>query len=485
MKKNLVQNLDLLRGNLNCVGLQAKSTTLQLMKRPHLILFQSLFLILLSGLLPFAATAQEADTTVIFRWEIHEEINPAAWRKTQKAFEQAEAADADLMILELNTYGGLLHVADSIRSRFLRSELPIVTWVNNNAASAGALISIATDAIYMSEGANIGAATVVDQSGKPVPDKYQSYMRSIMRSTATAKGRDPDVAEAMVDPDVYVPGISDTGKVLTLTTAEAIEIGFAAGEAESFPELLEKLDVEKPFVVVNLEEKWYDKVIGFLTSPTVSGFLILIMLGGIYFELQTPGIGFPIAAAAIAAVLYFAPLYLEDLAQSWEILLFIVGIALLAVELFVIPGFGIAGISGIVLMLIALVLSLVQNFYFDFTFAGTDNLLRAVLTVLISFVVAVGLLLLFGRNLIQSRGFQSLVLQTRLESKNAYTNIISQKESLVGKTGVAVTDLRPGGKVEIEDEQYDVVSEGGFISRGTRVKVLQDYRTRIVVREVA
>ncbi|HML85209.1 MAG TPA: nodulation protein NfeD, partial [Bacteroidales bacterium] len=201
-------------------------------------------------------------------------------------------------------------------------------YIDNNAASAGALISIACDSIYMRSGANMGAATVVDQTGKAMPDKYQSYMRSMMRSTAEVKGRDPKIAEAMVDPRISVPGLIDSTMVLTFTPTEAIKWGYCQGSAENIPELLAKVGIDK-YTIIKQEITPLDKFINFLINPLVSGVLIMIIVAGIYFELQTPGIGFPSFAAIAAAVLYFAPLYLEGLAANWEILLFIIGLILL------------------------------------------------------------------------------------------------------------------------------------------------------------
>jgi membrane-bound serine protease (ClpP class) len=221
----------------------------------------------------------------------------------------------------------MLDAADSIRTAILKSDIPVYVFIDNNAASAGALISISCDSIYMNPGANIGAATVVDQSGKPLPDKYQSYMRSMMRSTAEASGRDPDIAQAMVDPRIriYIEGISDTGQVLTFTAKEALKHNFCEGIAESIEEVMELANI-KEYTIIEQKLTATDKIIKFLINPFVSGILIMIIIGGIYFELQTPGIGFPIAASAIAAIIYFAPLYIEGLAEHWEIVIFIVGV---------------------------------------------------------------------------------------------------------------------------------------------------------------
>ncbi len=175
----------------------------------------------------------------IYKFDIKEEIAPPVWHKTKKAFREAREFKTNLILIHMNTYGGMLDAADSIRTTILNSEIPVWVFIDNNAASAGALISIACDSIYMRSGANIGAATVVDQTGKPMPDKYQSYMRSMMRSTAEASGRDPDIAQAMVDPRFAIEGITDTGQVLTFTAQEAMKYNFCEGIAESVNEVLD------------------------------------------------------------------------------------------------------------------------------------------------------------------------------------------------------------------------------------------------------
>jgi len=362
-------------------------------------------------------------------------------------------------------------MADSIRTRLLNMPMPTIVYINNNAASAGALISIACDSIYMVKGANIGAATVVNQTGEPMPDKYQSYMRSTMRSTAEAQGRDPRIAEAMVDDRIYIQGIIDSGYTLTFTTSEAIENGFCEGEVESIKEIIEEHLGIEDYEIVEYKEDTLDKLIAFLMNPAVSGLLMLMIMGGIWFELQTPGVGFPLAAAIVGAILYFAPLYLEGLAENWEILLFVVGIILLGIEVFVLPGFGVAGIAGIAFVITSLTLALLQNVVFDFSFVDIDQVALALARVVIVFFVGIGLMLLFGRTVLDSTFFQKMVVQGVQDSSQGYSVAEEKTSSLIGATGVAVTDLRPAGKVEIQDVRYDASTEGEFIEKGATVKV--------------
>ena len=251
--------------------------------------------------------------------EIKQNIDPRINRYTKLMLEEVEKKDYDMIIIEMDTYGGALNDADDIRTRILDFDKPIYSWINKDAASAGALISIACDSIYMSSGASIGAATVVTADGSAAPDKYQSYMRSIMRSTAEAKNRDPNIAEAMVDQDVKIDSLSQEGKVITFSTSEAIKNGFCEAEINSIDELMNHLNYDN-YEINKFELSSTENIIAFFLNPMISSVLILIILGGIYFELQTPGVGFPIMAAIIAGILYLTPYYLNGLAENLSLI---------------------------------------------------------------------------------------------------------------------------------------------------------------------
>jgi len=434
---------------------------------------------LLFCILVLTSTLEAQDKKLVYQFKIQEEIGPAAWRTTQKAVQEAEDMNADYILIHMNTYGGMVDAADSIRTRLLNAKPIVLVFIDNNAASAGALISIACDSIYMRKSGSIGAATVVNQTGEVVPDKYQSYMRATMRATAESTGRDPRIAEAMVDPTVYIEGIIDSGKVLTFTSSEALRYGFSNGTAESIAEVLALAGV-RDYTVVKQQLTALDRLINLLVSPAVSGILVLVILGGIYFELQSPGVGFPILAAITAAILYFAPLYLEGLAANWEILLFVIGLALLALELFVIPGFGVAGIAGITSILIGLVFSLIQNDGFDLELAGTTEVLTALATVLIPFTSIVVFLFLYGEKLLARRGFRRLVLQDVQSPAAGY--VIADQQHLIGAKGITKTTLRPTGKVEIAGERYDARAEISFIETGVAIEVVGQERFELIVR---
>jgi membrane-bound serine protease (ClpP class) len=463
-----------------------------------------LFLILFFNFpisLSFAQVHQEKSSgssvkILVYKFDIKKTIAEPVWRTTKQSFTEAEQSGADYVLIHMNTYGGTLDAADSIRTVILNSEIPVFVFIDNNAASAGALISIACDSIYMRKGASIGAATVVNASGSVVAEKYQSFMRSTMRATAEAHGkdtiikgtdtllvwhRDPRIAEAMVDPRVYLEGITDTGQLLTFTTNEAIKYGFCEGEAESVEEVMEITGIEnyeiKEYVLKPLES-----FIQFLVNPIIQGILIMIIIGGIYFELQTPGVGFPLGAAIFAAIFYFAPLYLEGLAENWELVLFIAGLILIGIEIFAIPGFGVAGVTGITLMVAGLTLSMVDNIVFQFDIlSGVSAVLKALFIVVVSALLSFLFSLYISKKIFTTRHFR-FALDTVQETDKGFVGVDSsiQKE-MIGKTGVATTILRPSGKVEINGEIFDAVSEVGYINKGEEIKVVRDLAGQIYV----
>lgn len=438
-----------------------------------------LIFLLLSSL--FSLLVAQNTTTRVYSFEIDDNISRPALRKTEKAVREATQDSADILLLRLNTFGGELEAAEKIRTLLLEAPMQTFVFIDPNAASAGALISIACDSIYMSPGASIGAASVVDQSGAVLPDKYQSYMRSLMRATAEKTGRDPLIAQAMVDPDTYIKGIIDSGKVLTFTTHEAIQFGYCQGEANSVTQALEEAGIEN-YILQEQHLTWIDKVIGFLTSPVISGILIMLIIGGIYFELQTPGVGFPLIVAVTAALLYFAPHYLEGLAAHWEILLFVIGVVLLILEIFVTPGFGVLGILGIIFTFTALVLTMVFNIGFDFQFAPPKALSNNILIVLTSIIVGFLASLWLGKKLLitQTR-FGSLSLNTELDTEKGFVAQDMRLNQLIGKEGITLTFMRPAGKVEIDGEIYDATSYAGLIDKDEKVVVTRFENSQLVV----
>ncbi|MBL7924153.1 MAG: nodulation protein NfeD [Bacteroidia bacterium] len=428
-----------------------------------------------------ALPAPETKKVTVFQIDVRDEINPGMARQVSKGLEEARRLQAGRILIRMNTYGGLLDAADSIRTALLNSPVPVMVFIDNNAASAGALIAIACEKIYMRRGASIGAATVVNESAEALPDKYQSYMRSMMRSTAEARGRDPRIAEAMVDPRISIPGVNDSGKVLTLTSSEALKLNYCNGLAETVPEAL-KAEGLTDYRLVKFEPGLLDRFIGWLLHPAISGVLILLMLGGLYYELQHPGIGLPLIVALGAAVLYFAPLYLEGLAANWEILVALGGLLLIAVEIFVLPGFGIAGIGGIVLLLFGLTTSLLRNDGFDFSGVSGYAFASSIAVVLVGMAGALGLFLLASRVLSDSPLFRKLVLSTEMNAAAGYSAAIQLPAP--GSRGRSTSLLRPSGKVRVGEQVYTASSESGFIESDAEVEVVAVQGSNLIVKAV-
>ena len=412
---------------------------------------------------------------VVYRIRLDQDIDPAARRLVTLGLEKATAAEADYVLLDLDTYGGAVDAADSIRSAILRYEKPVVAFVNMQAASAGALISIACDSIYMKTGSSIGAATVVNQTGEVMPDKYQSFMRGMMRATAQATGRNPEIAESMVD----------TANVLSLTPSEAIEAGFCEGICEDEFEVARQVIGSNDFVIKNMDDdiSWLDRLIQLLLNPLLQSIFMMMIIGGIFVEIRTPGIGLPLVTAIVGALLYFAPAYLGNLATYWEILLFVVGLVLIGVEIFVLPGFGVCGISGIIAVVLSLAFAMVDNAEL-LNWDGTLNLepiLRPIGIVVISASAAIFGSVWLVRKLYATRSFDHIALRQELKADEGFTGVVSGLESLVGETVTVFTDMRPSGKVKTADGRIleGTLKFGGFAEKGTSLTVISAEQGRL------
>lgn len=437
-------------------------------------------------LLPGTVTATGRECKV-YTFPINGDIMPAQQRLVSKCLTEAREQETDLVVIRMNTYGGLVNVADSIRTMILNYPTPIWVYIDNQAASAGALIALAADRIYMHPGGSIGAASVVDQNGQPMPDKFQSFMRATMRATAESHGqvieriengdtirrwwRDPQTAEAMVGRTV---ADSTTVNVLTFTASEAVKNHFSEGTASSLEETLAQGGVET-YTLTEYRPTTLDRLLAWLMNPVVQGIFVMMIVGGIYFELQSPGIGFALVVAILGAVLYFAPLYLEGVAQNWELILFIIGLVLLAVEIFVLPGFGIAGVAGIVAVILGLSFAAIDNDLLRHLPTGEITvgwILQPILVVIIAATAAlIGGLLLSKRFLTGTTPLQrKVVLTAEMAPEQGYVSHPQVASELIGKTAEVAAVLRPSGRVIIDGIYYDAIAEEGqFIPRGKQV----------------
>ncbi len=415
----------------------------------------------------------------VFIVPIQGPIDNVLARYVSRATRDAEAAGASLIVFDVDTFGGLVSAADKIRKTILDIEPATVAFIDKNAASAGALISYASDRIVMVPGASIGAATVVEGgTGEAAPDKHQSYMRGLMRATAEANGRDPRIAEAMVDEALAVEGVSEAGSVLTLSSGEALRLGVADAVLDDIDDVVAQAGLA-PTASVAHRASTLERALRFFSSPVLQSLLMLMMMGGLYFELQTPGVGFPGAIAAVGAAMFFAPHYMIGLVQSWEIVLFGIGVLLLLAEIFVIPGFGVAGIGGLALVVGSLFAALIGNV--GLAFPPFAALAPAVGTMAVTLVLLIVLMFSLSKYLPKSDRFGQLVLAPELASASGYVSS-ETLEDLVGQTGVSVTPLRPAGMANIGGDRIDVVTRGEFVTPGVPVEIIQVRGSRVVVR---
>ncbi|MCM1067612.1 MAG: nodulation protein NfeD [Muribaculaceae bacterium] len=429
-----------------------------------------------------ASIFARAEGGTVFVIPIDTEIDNSAFHHFRQGLRQAREARASMLVLHLNTYGGALDAADSIRTSLLRVEMPTVAFVDVNAASAGALIALACDSVFMAPGASMGSATVVNGAGEPMPEKYQSYMSTIMRATAEHHGkvirddslvwrRDPSIAASMVNPEVSV----------SLTSAQAVECGYADGVASSIDEILSDLD-RAGAPVAYYRSSLADDILGFLSNAAVRAVLVMLIIGGIYMEMHTPGLGFAAAVATVATALYFLPMLVGGSVPAWVLVALIAGVVLIALEVFVVPGFGVCGISGILAIAAALVGALTSNDAvtgFDLGALG-----HSLAVVGIGTVLAVGAIWY----LTSSHGPECFrrhsELMTELSVADGFVGVDMSPMRFVGQHARAVTVLRPAGKIEIGSEVFDAVSTGPFIAAGHQVKVVKYENAQLYVSEL-
>jgi len=433
-------------------------------------------------LLLIVSTVATAWAQKVYVLELKSEIDAPAARYMMRGVEEAKENGATALLVHLDTYGGRVDHADSIRTSLLDAGMPTAVYIDRNAGSAGALISIACDKIYMAAGATIGAATVVNGGdGQAAPDKYQSYWKGIMRTTAEVKGRNPAIAEKMVDQKLELPGISPAGQVITFSTQEAIEHQYCDGEATTLEEVLEKMG-QSGSEIINYRGSSVDQAINFLIDPTVTSILILLIFVGVFMEMKTPGVGFAGGIAVVAIAAFFAPHYIEGLVEVWEMVLFIVGILLIAVEIFVVPGFGVPGVLGIAATVVGLVASVIDNH--GVSLEGTDwtEILEKTAWVLVMMVSGILVVVVLAKRLLKGKAGSPLVDTSAQTVAEGYTAVRREILDMVGEVGTALTDLKPSGFVEVRGEKVDAIALGGVVDKGNTVRVEKVDGLTLIVR---
>lgn len=397
-----------------------------------------------------------------------------------RVLDDATRDGAAAVILDINTLGGRVDAAVAIRDTLLAAQTPTVAFINRRAISAGALIALAADKIAMAEGGTIGAAAPVEiglpgGTAQPVAEKTVSYVRKEFRATAEARKRPPLLAEAMVDADVEIAGVIEKGKLLTLTTDEALQHKLVDFRANSIEALLQNLMIADS-EIRRAAPNWAEGLVRFLTHPIVSSLLIMIGILGVVTEIRTPGFGVPGAVGIASIGLFFWGHWLVQLAGWEEMLLVAGGILLLGVEVFVIPGFGLVGVLGI--------MALVGGFGLSLVGAGAtpEAMMRATMQVVLALVLAIAATLVLLRFLPQLKFGRWLVLEGELPANSGYASPPATDRDWLGAHGVAATILRPAGVADLDGNRVDVVSDGDFIEAGEPIVVTRVDGNRIVVR---
>lgn len=409
---------------------------------------------------------------------IEEEIDLGLAPYVRRVVSEAEKENVDAIVFRINTFGGRVDAATQIKDAIISTNILTIAFINNRAISAGSLIALSCDKIVMVPGSSIGATTVVDQTGQKQAEKYQSYMRSEMRSTAERNGRRTDIAEGMVDERIVVEGLVDSTKLITLTAEESIKFGIADTLVNNLSELLVAFDL-KNASEIKLDQNWAEGVVRFLNNPIISSILIMIGFFGLLAEIKSPGWGVPGTAGLIALTLFFGSSYILELASIIEILMFMLGVGLILLEIFVIPGFGLAGISGIILVFVSLFLSLIgSDPFIDF-----DMISTAIIQLSASLVAALVFIFILARYLPKTTVFRKFVLSDAEKSDEGFSSH-SITQDLVGQEGVALTTLRPSGTAEFNGKRVDVVTESEYVEKGKKIKVIAVEGIRVVVREI-
>ena len=427
-----------------------------------------LVLFSLTGIISAGHT--EAQEKVVYVVPVVETVEKGLLAFLERAVGEAEEANAEAIIFDIHTPGGAVDAAGGIGKLLTSTDIKTIALVNKEALSAGAYISLNTDEIYMVPGSTMGAAAIIDQQGNTAGKKAESYWFAAMKSAAVETGRDPIYGQAMADESIDLPELgAEKGKLLTLTAEQALEVGYSEGTVKNLAALLDKLGLEDA-EIRNVNETFAEKLARFLTHPVVIPILLTIGSLGLVLELYSPGFGLPGLMGLSSLLLFFYGHLVAGLAGFETVILFALGIGLILLEFFV-PG-GIAGAIGFI--------TIIASF-----FIASDNVVHMGISLLIAMSASVLLSILmirvFGKRM---KLFKRIILTDSTSTENGYVSNKNRLE-LIGVEGITVTALRPSGTVLIEDERIDVVSEGGFIAKDRRVRVIKTEGSRIVVREVS
>src|SRR5688572_901101 len=433
--------------------------------------------LMLSGVAVVARLNGQSSRPVVYAISIEGMIDLGLAPFLARTIREAKEAGAAAVLLDINTFGGRVDAAVAMRDTLLNSQVRTIAFVNQRAISAGALIALACDTLVMTQGGTIGAAApVTGGTGptQPADEKSVSYVRKEFRATAETRKRPPEFAEAMVDADVEIAGVITKGKLLTLTTSEALKYKVAELTADTVEAALEAAGVPGA-EVRRARQTWAETLVRFLTHPVVSSLLMTVGLLGLLVEIRTPGFAVPGTIGLLTLGLFFWGHWIVQLAGWEELLLVSIGAALIALEVFVIPGFSVAGIAGIVVVVAGLGMTLVG------AGATVSVVITALGRVALSILLAMAGALALLRVLPQLPFGRHLVLDTGMPATLGYVSAPEGDSRLLRRSGTALSPLRPAGIATIDGVRVDVVSDGGFIEAGTPIEVTRVEGNRVVV----
>ncbi|WP_416149314.1 NfeD family protein [Salipaludibacillus sp. HK11] len=441
------------------------------MKKNFRVMGYSLMMILAFMLLIFTPPEAKSDGSgqLVYYIPLEQTVERGLEAFLNRSIQTAEEAGADQIVFEVNTPGGYVDAAGDIAKLIRDANAPTTAFIVGDALSAGAYLSLNADQIVMTPGTEMGSAAVIDGTGNAAEDKAQSAWLGSMRSAADINNREHLYALAMADASIDLPEYgAGEGHLLTLTSSEALEVGYAEAVVENRAELLELMNIENA-TEITTEVSFAEQIARFVTSPIVIPILLSIGSLGLVLELYSPGFGIPGIMGASSLLLYFYGHLVAGFA-GWEtLILFAIGVILLLVEIFS-PSFGIFGIVGIG----AMIGSLVMSSY------STANMLMSVgIAIIVTIVASV----LFFKYVGYSGPMQRIIFTDQTKTELGYVSNVNRDE-LMGEVGKTLTILRPSGTAELNNERLDVVSEGGYIEQGKKVKVISVAGSRIVVREV-
>jgi len=388
------------------------------------------------------------------------EINRATYNFVKNTVEDINENGAKGIIFEIDTYGGLVTEAQRIKDVIIASEVPTISYVNNNAQSAGVLITIASERVVMSKSSTIGSAETI-----PNDEKTLSMWRSVLRDTAQYRNRESLIIEAMADKDIFIEGITQKGKLVNLTSNEAFEYGIADFISSDVGEILTHFNLVGQ--IVQVEEGFQIKLAKYISNPYISSILLTIGMIGFVIEIFSPGFGFGGTIGIMGFALYFGGNILAGNSTWTSIILFVVGLILLIIEGMV-PGFGLPGIGGIIFVIVGTIIAM-------------DNFKLALLSLSISIIITTIVTYFIVKMGFKSKIFKGIILENRLDKEKGYLGTESQ-DKLLNKEGITLTELRPTGFIEVEGKKYDALSNEGMIYKNTYIKVVRVEGSKIFVR---